>query len=202
MYHPPRGGVRGGRDQFNWEDVKTDKHRENYLGHSLHAPVGRWQQGKDLTWYAKDGKQDDSRNEEIRAIKNAEADVMAELLGGGKRRVVTGNVTQQELSNVLKRQQDDEEDSLKEATQEVTKGFSSGRLSISEMVPEGTLLQEDDNSISISHRDNKKRASTLLQSEDKRKAKKVKKEEKKKKHKKDKHRSKDKHKTSKRNESH
>ncbi|CAG8437895.1 1360_t:CDS:2 [Funneliformis mosseae] len=193
MYHPPRGGVRGGR---------TDKHRENYLGHSLHAPVGRWQQGKDLTWYAKDGKQDDSRNEEIRAIKNAEADVMAELLGGGKRRVVTGNVTQQELSNVLKRQQDDEEDSLKEATQEVTKGFSSGRLSISEMVPEGTLLQEDDNSISISHRDNKKRASTLLQSEDKRKAKKVKKEEKKKKHKKDKHRSKDKHKKSKRNESH
>ncbi|CAI2176634.1 15389_t:CDS:2 [Funneliformis geosporum] len=190
MYHPPRGGVRGGR---------TDKHRENYLGHSLHAPVGRWQQGKDLTWYAKDGKHDDSRNEEIRAIKNAEADVMAELLGGGKRRVVTGNVTQQELSNVLKRQQDEEEDSLKEATQEVTKGFSSGRLSISEMVSEDTLLQDDS---SISHRDNKKRASTLLQSEDKRKAKKVKKEEKRKKHKKEKHRSKDKHTKSKKNESH
>jgi hypothetical protein len=42
--------------------------------------------------------------------------------GGGKRRVVTGNVTQQELTNVLKRQQEDEEgDNLKE---EVTKGFS------------------------------------------------------------------------------
>lgn len=26
------GGVRGGQDQFNWDDVKTDKHRENYLG--------------------------------------------------------------------------------------------------------------------------------------------------------------------------
>ncbi|KAF0407551.1 RNA-directed RNA polymerase [Gigaspora margarita] len=38
------------------EDVKTDKHRENYLGHSLFAPVGRWQ-------------------------KDAEADVMAEFLG-------------------------------------------------------------------------------------------------------------------------
>lgn len=28
------GGVRGGQDQFNWDDVKADKHRENYLGKS------------------------------------------------------------------------------------------------------------------------------------------------------------------------
>jgi hypothetical protein len=27
-----RGGTRGGQDQFDWEDVKADKHRENYLG--------------------------------------------------------------------------------------------------------------------------------------------------------------------------
>jgi hypothetical protein len=66
--------------KINISDVKTDKHRENYLGHSLHAPVGRWQQGKDLTWYAKEGKQDESHIEEIKAIKEAEADVMAELL--------------------------------------------------------------------------------------------------------------------------
>lgn len=26
------GGIRGGQDQFNWDDVKVDKHRENYLG--------------------------------------------------------------------------------------------------------------------------------------------------------------------------
>lgn len=32
MYNPSRGGVRGGADQFTWESVKTDKHRENYLG--------------------------------------------------------------------------------------------------------------------------------------------------------------------------
>lgn len=29
------GGVRGGQDQFNWDDVKVDKHRENYLGKSV-----------------------------------------------------------------------------------------------------------------------------------------------------------------------
>jgi hypothetical protein len=34
--------------EFNWDDVKGDKHRENYLGHSLKAPVGRWQKGKNL----------------------------------------------------------------------------------------------------------------------------------------------------------
>lgn len=78
---PPRGGSRGGRDQFNWcgsklylvrvsgtavfvlklihvphehldtlgarnrEDVKGDKEREYYLGHSVKALAGRWQKG-------------------------------------------------------------------------------------------------------------------------------------------------------------
>ncbi|KAF0441488.1 multiple myeloma tumor-associated protein 2-like [Gigaspora margarita] len=140
MYHPPRGGVRGGRDQFNWEDVKTDKHRENYLGHSLFAPVGRWQKGKDLTWYSKDGKNDQEYNDEIKAIKDAEADVMAEFLGAGKRKKVTGNVTQQELSNVLKKEQeeDDDDEILKEADKDATKGLgykSIGRSHIGEMIP-------------------------------------------------------------------
>ncbi|KAL9014074.1 MAG: hypothetical protein Q9173_001283 [Seirophora scorigena] len=80
-------GSRGGRDAFKWEDVKNDQHRENYLGHSLMAPVGRWQKNKDLSWYAKG---DDSqaatdaaaaRVEEIRRIKEAEQDALSEALG-------------------------------------------------------------------------------------------------------------------------
>lgn len=31
--------------EFSWDDVKVDKHRENYIGHSIKAPVGRWQKG-------------------------------------------------------------------------------------------------------------------------------------------------------------
>lgn len=84
MYHPTRGGVRGGRDQFSWDDVKVDKHRENYLGHSIKAPVGRWQKGKDLHWYAREKNSKGSDNalkEEIKRIKEEEEQAMREALG-------------------------------------------------------------------------------------------------------------------------
>lgn len=45
---PARGGNRGGKDQFNWESVKSDKDREFYLGHSVKATTGRWQKGEQV----------------------------------------------------------------------------------------------------------------------------------------------------------
>ena len=85
-------GSRGGRGDFKWSDVQSSSHRENYLGHSLMAPVGRWQKGRDLNWYAKgdtdqEGEQSaaeraaQERREEIRRIKEAEQDALARALG-------------------------------------------------------------------------------------------------------------------------
>ncbi|KAK4690706.1 hypothetical protein P7C71_g6147, partial [Lecanoromycetidae sp. Uapishka_2] len=82
-------GSRGGRGEFKWEDVRDSQHRENYLGHSLMAPVGRWQKGKDLNWYAKNDTSPaalsaaEARKEEIRRIKEAEESALSEALGYG-----------------------------------------------------------------------------------------------------------------------
>ncbi|KAI0784696.1 kinase phosphorylation domain-containing protein [Abortiporus biennis] len=81
MFEPIRGGTRGGQAEFKWSDVSADKDRENYLGHSINAPTGRWQKNKDVHWYSRDKNTDEeARLEEIRRVKEAEAEALAAAL--------------------------------------------------------------------------------------------------------------------------
>ncbi|KAL6299749.1 kinase phosphorylation protein-domain-containing protein [Sparassis latifolia] len=81
MFEPVRGGTRGGQAEFKWADVSADKDRENYLGHSINAPTGRWQKNKDIHWYNREVKQTQAqRDEEIRKIKEQEAEALSEAL--------------------------------------------------------------------------------------------------------------------------
>ncbi|XP_064849080.1 multiple myeloma tumor-associated protein 2 homolog isoform X2 [Oncorhynchus masou masou] len=107
------GGVRGGQDQFNWDDVKGDKHRENYLGNSLMAPVGRWQKGKDLTWYAKDKKgvvKPMSREEELATVKAAEQEALMAALGHKNIKRQPTGLTKEDLADVCRREDVEAED--------------------------------------------------------------------------------------------
>ena len=111
------GGSRGGQDQFNWADVKSDKDRENYLGHSQFSPVGRWQKGKDLLWYTRSQGSTPMSAEEARTARRAEAaaeraslqaqedDLIAEQLGLSmkKRRAVDTKLEAHEVTQLLER---------------------------------------------------------------------------------------------------
>ncbi|EWC48298.1 hypothetical protein DRE_02402 [Drechslerella stenobrocha 248] len=85
---PIREGSRGGRGEFKWSDVKDSKDREYYLGVSVKAPTGRWQQNRDIQWYSRAGETDQAardraaaRAEEIKKIKEAENDALSAALG-------------------------------------------------------------------------------------------------------------------------
>ncbi|KAH9940380.1 kinase phosphorylation protein-domain-containing protein [Epithele typhae] len=83
MFEPVRGGTRGGQAEFKWSDVSQDKDRENYLGHSINAPTGRWQKNKDIHWYQRDlDDSEEARKEELRKVKEAEAEALAAALRG------------------------------------------------------------------------------------------------------------------------
>lgn len=133
-------GSRGGRGDFKWSDVQSSTHRENYLGHSLMAPVGRWQRGRDLNWYAKGDADEDvgetaaekaerERKEEIKRIKEAEQDALARALGYDvppRNPNLESLGDKKEVDKILKEAAEEEEE--EEEDVEVGKGVGFGKF--------------------------------------------------------------------------
>jgi len=128
---------RGGRAEFSWDSVKEDKDRENYLGHSLMAPVGRWQRGKDLTWYSKANSSssqmtaEEQRKEEIRRVKEAEQDALAAALGYPLQPRIRDDVDQKEVERAIKEARGGEEE------EGLDRGVGFGKKGAGEATDEG-----------------------------------------------------------------
>ncbi|XJO78189.1 hypothetical protein BDV3_002670 [Batrachochytrium dendrobatidis] len=103
MFHPIREGNRGGQGLFKWDDVKDDKHRENYLGNSVKASVGRWQNNKALDWYSRnsDPNSAEVQQSELAEIKRLEEEALTEALGGRVYRKKKLHMSRQELQRII-----------------------------------------------------------------------------------------------------
>jgi hypothetical protein len=98
-----REGNRGGLGLFKWEDAQKDIGKECYLGNTVRASQGRWQNHKNIHWFAIKKEEVDNQVgfDEIADIKRREAEAMAEALGGAA--LEPDEQIQEDMKNEIKK---------------------------------------------------------------------------------------------------
>ncbi|OEH76739.1 trichohyalin [Cyclospora cayetanensis] len=98
---PPREGVRGGWEDFNWESLKSQSNaeRDYYLGAS--AKVGICTRGKfeKFDWWTKKKEpagQTDAAEDELQRVKRFEQQLLEEALGRRPRHLLAGEALEEE----------------------------------------------------------------------------------------------------------
>lgn len=108
-----RGGVRGGREQFKWDSLKSmsTKEREHYLGSIVHVGVpGKFGQSNKHDWWkgtAKSSESSSSVREEKSRVKDMEAELMQEALGLKPKRLMLSKnkLSSDQVDDILKKEE-------------------------------------------------------------------------------------------------
>jgi hypothetical protein len=66
--------------EFKWDDVKQDKFRENYLGHSLHTTRATFNDPKPNSMWYLETTPANAQDVELARLKTLEQDMMMEAL--------------------------------------------------------------------------------------------------------------------------
>ncbi|EER00224.1 Multiple myeloma tumor-associated protein, putative [Perkinsus marinus ATCC 50983] len=105
---PPREGVRGGLEQFKWDDIKniSYKDREQYLGYSTRlgqlGKFGRWNRND---WWRTERRGAKQIEDERSSIQQYENEIMLEALGQKPKRLLlmrSDNMTPEQLAAIAR----------------------------------------------------------------------------------------------------